>query len=1302
MQRWFLSYNSQDVDLAQSLEAALRKRDADAHIFFAPKGLRAGGRWLPRLAEEIAAATAFVLVVGQNGVGPWQVMEYDEALDRHVKNPDFPIIFVLLDGQQAPGLPFLRQLHWIVTADLASEQTVAKVLEATTGNLKRLGELWRHTAPYRGLAAMTEADSDFFFGRSVETVEVLKAMHGASGKMPLLIGNSGVGKSSLAQAGILAALKRQSFPEGTRSPEPWPGRLHDSRQWCFLKLSPGASPLAALVEPFLRTWQFDATDPAREKKQRDWIEALFNGDATLSGLLDATERRYEDELQQPKPPAFCLYVDQAEELYVRAEERQRRRFSELLAQGLADPRLRLFMSMRSDFFGALQNDEPLYAVHELINVAPLRLSELEDVVSKPAKLLSARFDTDKLPLDIARRTAEESTKDAGALPLLSYLLDDMWKEMVRRGDGLLRLPAHAVELGGVLADRANAFLRRHPQSEDMLRRIMTLKLATVREDGEPTRRHALRSEFSDAEWRLVSDLADHPNRLLITAATEGGETYAEVAHEAIFRRWDILRGWMEAEREFLAWRNSLDMHRHHWESAPPDSREEALLMGLALARAHTWLDARGDDLPASDRDFIEQSLRREAAQRALRDRLRRRALWASVAAAIFVAIATVLVAAFIAYEQKQRADEQHRMLEESERNRAALRAASLSQSRLLTRLAEDRLAQQDMEAAAAIARQALPYQPGTVPSDCDAACEALWNADMTLLTRALGRDRLRAVLAEHKWSGGTVKAAAFSADGKLVVTASDDRTARIFDAGSGSGFVTLAGHTDTVNDAAFSSDAQLVVTASDDGTVRTWNARSGAAIAVLEPQSGKVQSAIFRPGTREIFVVSEGGITVWDPAKKEPWKLEGYAGVLSADGKWILATAGDENIVLLDVATHVQLAKMHGHGATVLAGDISPDGKWAVTASEDGTATVWNAHTGESVAELTGRKGKILSATFSPDPHAQYVLTTSDDRIARLWNAQSGAELKSIGGIGGRMTARFSRDGAHATIALGDATVVLMDIVSLEIVATFKGHEKAVTAAVLSPDGKRLLTASEDQTARLWDARDGEDMLWNPETLSPADRIAYSEVSSTRDFAVSGPLAAAATNVPRQNAARDACGKLAAGAEDPRKAIAGAKTEAPSVDAITACRSYVSAHPGDAAAMYQLGRGLEKSGAGQEALKVYRDAADKGSAAAFYYLALAYWTGSGVAQDRKRALDWLDRGAKAGDPLCHRWLAELHERGEGVTTSLAEALLHHIEETTLFERRSDEVDAAIARLRRASVARNMTPQDAVNVVHRAK
>src|SRR5262249_17928058 len=254
---------------------------------------------------------------------------------------------------------------------------------------------------------------------------------------------------------------------------------------------------------------------------------------------------------QTKPPAFLLYVDQGEELYVRAEEHQRHRFSEVIAQGVADPRLYMLMSMRTDFLGELQKDEPLFKVHRKIDVPPLREAELCKVVSRPAELLSARFETVELADIITRRTAEESVKDVGALPLLSYTLDDMWTQMVQRGDGILRLPEQAFELGGVLVRRANAFVSSHPDSEEKLRRIFTLKLATVREAEEPARRRAARSEFTDEEWRLVSELADHPNRLVVTATPEGGETYAEVAHEAIFRRWGKLRDWIAAEREFL-------------------------------------------------------------------------------------------------------------------------------------------------------------------------------------------------------------------------------------------------------------------------------------------------------------------------------------------------------------------------------------------------------------------------------------------------------------------------------------------------------------------------------------------------------------------------------------------------------------------------------------------------------------------------------------------------------------------------------------------------------------------------------
>src|SRR5215475_4476715 len=128
MPRWFLSYNSQDLGLMSGLEVAVRRKEPGIDIFFAPKALRAGGYWLPALADAIADATAFVLLVGEKGLGPWQVIEYCEALDRRVKSPDFPVVLVLLADQPAPGLPFLRQLHWIVTPDPSSDQCLARLM----------------------------------------------------------------------------------------------------------------------------------------------------------------------------------------------------------------------------------------------------------------------------------------------------------------------------------------------------------------------------------------------------------------------------------------------------------------------------------------------------------------------------------------------------------------------------------------------------------------------------------------------------------------------------------------------------------------------------------------------------------------------------------------------------------------------------------------------------------------------------------------------------------------------------------------------------------------------------------------------------------------------------------------------------------------------------------------------------------------------------------------------------------------------------------------------------------------------
>lgn len=620
MRRWFLSYHSPDQPLAEQLKGAIEREDEGVRVFFAPTSLRVGGRWAPALAEALAEAAAFVMLVTDTGIGPWQQIEYEAALDKHVNSPDFPIILMLLEGQAVPRLSFLKQFHWIVAPDLTSSKEVTRLIEAVaSGHDAKLGELWRYTSPYRGLSAMEESDADYFFGRERETVEVVRTLAAESNRLPVLLGNSGVGKSSLAQAGVMATLHRQAW-FGRTAPYAWPAAFSNSRRWFFVTLKPGADPIRALVESFMRRWQYDVTDPEWEARRQGWVDMLSDARATLPGLLDATERRYE-QLGLPKPPAFLLYIDQGEELYTRSEEVLRRRFAKLVADAVADPRFVALMSLRSDFLGALQNDDNLFLVHRKIDVPPLREDDLRRVITEPARQLGARFESEELIEMITRRTVEDSAKDVGALPLLSYTIDDMWTEMVRRGDGVLRVSATVFELGGVLADRANSFIARNPAAEDSLRGLLTLKLATVREDGEPTRRRALRSEFTDEEWRLIGELADHPNRLLVTATPEASEPYAEVAHEAIFRRWQKLRDWIAEEREFLIWRNGLEASYRSWVMVPEHSREIALLMGHALAQAEGWLRSRAHDLPSTYRDFIDRSIRRQAVELEQRQRL---------------------------------------------------------------------------------------------------------------------------------------------------------------------------------------------------------------------------------------------------------------------------------------------------------------------------------------------------------------------------------------------------------------------------------------------------------------------------------------------------------------------------------------------------------------------------------------------------------------------------------------------------------------------------------------------------------
>src|SRR5262245_50227920 len=196
--RIFLSYQSRDINHAERMAEGLRQQRPDLDVFLDARVLTAGAYWVPRLADEVAKADAVLLLVGQR-IGPWQELEYYEALrlSRLPGRNGRPVILPVVMERQAPGLSFFDQLHHIFASDPTTPDALAAVLAGLAGATVAGAEpAWKRFNPYKGLPALTSADAAFFFGREELTAEILDALRPGPDKVLMLVGASGVGKSS--------------------------------------------------------------------------------------------------------------------------------------------------------------------------------------------------------------------------------------------------------------------------------------------------------------------------------------------------------------------------------------------------------------------------------------------------------------------------------------------------------------------------------------------------------------------------------------------------------------------------------------------------------------------------------------------------------------------------------------------------------------------------------------------------------------------------------------------------------------------------------------------------------------------------------------------------------------------------------------------------------------------------------------------------------------------------------------------------------------------------------------------------
>ena len=322
--------------------------------------------------------------------------------------------------------------------------------------------------------------------------------------------------------------------------------------------------------------------------------------------------------------------------------------------------------------------------------------------------------------------------------------------------------------------------------------------------------------------------------------------------------------------------------------------------------------------------------------------------------------------------------------------------------------------------------------------------------------------------------------AQLSPEGQRVVTASQDKTARVWDANTGEPLIEPMRHEATVASAQFSPDGQRVVTASQDKTARVWDANTGEPLTEPMRHEGPVSSAQFSPdGQRVVTASQDGTARVWNvntgAPLTEPIRHEGpvSSAQFSPEGQRVVTASGDKTARVWDANTGEPLTEPIRHEDYVISAQFSPDGQRVLTASRDKTARVWDVNTGAPLTEPMRHEGWVNSAQFSPD--GQRVVTASGDKTARVWDANTGAPLtEPMRHEDEVMSAQFTPEGQRVVTASYDKTVLVWDANTGAPLTEPMRHEATVVSAQFSPDGQRVVTASQDKTARVWDANTGE------------------------------------------------------------------------------------------------------------------------------------------------------------------------------------------------------------------------------------